>query len=156
MLEVLIGALLAVPISAAIKSMLLSHRNRRERLYFHRAQFFDIAQKMTQDDALDQEALARIDKMTSDMDDPALFRRLRRAVSELEQETAATGPYPCSAVRLHPDWAALCYNYVLALSYKRPFQGFLVRSRLAHLLDPRTSARTTDIIDQRIHALQAG
>jgi hypothetical protein len=149
MLEITAGALIGFLIGGIIRLCICVHSWNSEQLRYYREEFFAVAERLLQEDELDDERLVRLEKMNQDICSKPAFKLLRRVVDQLERERKK-GSFRPPASQFPPRWEELVYNYFSAVSHIRVVRGVLLRARLFGLVDP-LSARS-DAIDRRVHA----
>jgi hypothetical protein len=152
MLEIAIIVIIAVASYGLTKAWIRLHRSHIQMRNFYRHRFFETARAMVSDDRLDDVTLVHLCEIVNEMDHPGTINVLMRAAHAVEQEIRA-GRKPRPRGNLPPGWSALLWDFFLAISYTQLMRGYLLRSILADLIDPRIEGLNTDAIDQRVRAL---
>ena len=151
MLDMALGIAAGAVLIGLHQMWLLPHRWRLVRLRFHRAQFFELADRLVDSDEISDEMLERLRVLVGQMDSREEFARLVAAVKAVNGEIRASGFIRGTEI-VSVDWGALIYHYVLAVSYAKLVQGIVLRARLAGLLSPGPAAYNVDVVDRRAHA----
>lgn len=153
MLELAIAAAAATVASLFVRFYVAVRRRRLAQLRFHRSRFFELAHTLLKDGGIDDFRLLRIRAMAVDMDDPRMVMLLLSAVVEFNRKLQSGEYHPSENATLPEQWGVLVYDYFMAISYTRITFGWLIRSLLARVLDPKNSALNTDFIDRQVHSM---
>lgn len=118
---------------------------RRAGSYQH--EFFDVASNLARDPNFPPEGLDSLKIWARRLGDRSSIWMLVVALSRTTKEmrsgldVAAGHPFHLSE-RLEEQWASMFYYWCMALTYRRPIIGLMVRVQLFALLDPRIRSRT--------------
>jgi hypothetical protein len=151
MIEVLAAAVVACLVSLATLAAIRLHRRRMALLRYHRLRFFDVAQRVLAEDAIDDARLLKLRRMAADIDSKKTFLILGVALADTLRELGAGREAELRAGRAPQHWPDLLFHYYLAISYLHGARGVWLRATLARVLEPGAQSRNTDLIEQRVH-----
>jgi hypothetical protein len=145
-------------VGLALSSLILAgvrmHRTRTERLAFHRRRFADIAEGLLREDALDDMHVMRIKGLVTNIANPAMLTAMMAGMKAMDRDRER-GKILRPQTLMHPEWPGMLYHAMMALTYLGWAKGWVARSIFARLLDPATSAASTEALDGRIVEAQA-
>ena len=150
MSEILTALVIATVVTLTVRGLVSLHRGRRETLREYRNRFYDLANKLVESDSLDDADLLRLQKMATDLDQKRTFWALWMSTRMLRRDIRQRALRVTGKNR-PKDWPELLFNYYIAITYGHAFFGWMLRSELLLVLDPRFGPMNAADIDDRVH-----
>lgn len=128
------------------------------RAIFYQRQFFDTAATLARSPDFPVEGLDSLKRWTIRLGDRSslwlLLMALSHTMKEMKSGLDLSSRHPLNlSGTLEERWASMFYYWCMALTYRRPIIGFLIRLQLFALLDPRIRSRTERmLLDGMSHA----